>query len=320
MESGNIPGPHSRFVQRLRVLRFWLRLTGRRKFALPAALTCNMKGHNMQQAEHTNIIKMSSRIELLWKRREAAAKELERADALALGENLDDDADGDEIEAACDAAYNAVEDIGDQILATKITSRTDAAIKALVLKGHGCVEDLGYYRPEAILEFFDELQIVADDDDNDGGFGRRLALDREKQLAARTAYEEKIARATELRDAAIAAVQAKGDWKQGRVGDQRVRVMGADHGNLSIMYTTPFSKLPFGPPAIPDHWSDTEKHQAALLTQNSAYKFSMDLIDIWKREADGRTAKVFSMHWNGDGDPFVVSFRRGDWEHELIGA
>jgi hypothetical protein len=37
--------------------------------------------------------------------------------------------------------------------------------------------------------------------------------------------------------------------------------MGADHGNLSIMYTTPFSKLPFGPPAIPDHWSDIEKAQ-----------------------------------------------------------
>jgi hypothetical protein len=35
-----------------------------------------MKGHNMQQAEHTNIIKMPSRIELLWKRREAAAEEL----------------------------------------------------------------------------------------------------------------------------------------------------------------------------------------------------------------------------------------------------
>jgi hypothetical protein len=46
----------------------------------------------------------------------------------------------------------------------------------------------------------------------------------------------------------------------------------------------------------------------------------MPLIDIWKREADGRSAKVFSMHWNGDGDPFVVSFRRGDWERELIGA
>jgi hypothetical protein len=110
----------------------------------------------MKQAEHTNIIKMPSRIELLWKRHEAAAKEKARAYAWD-----DDDETALDHEAACDAAYNAVEDIGDEILATKAVSATDFAIKGQVLKRHGCVEDVGYYRPEAILEFFDEIQAFA---------------------------------------------------------------------------------------------------------------------------------------------------------------
>jgi hypothetical protein len=113
----------------------------------------------MQQAEHTNIIKMTSRIELLWKRREAADKE--RALIEARHEDDDETASFYQIEAACNAAYKAVEDIGDEILATKMTSETDIAIKARILKWHGCVEDLGYYRPEAIIEFFDQLQAFA---------------------------------------------------------------------------------------------------------------------------------------------------------------
>jgi hypothetical protein len=68
------------------------------------------------------------------------------------------DADDD---AACEAAYDAVENIGDEILAAKATSLTDFDIKGRVLKWYGCVEDVGYYRPEAILEFFDELQAFA---------------------------------------------------------------------------------------------------------------------------------------------------------------
>jgi hypothetical protein len=120
----------------------------------------------MQQAEHTNIIKMPSRIELLWKRHETTVSERARVYALAevaaaAGDSAAADAAFDQAEAACNAAYNAVEDIGDEILATKVTSKTDIAIKALILKWHGCVEDLGYYRPEAIIEFFDELQAFA---------------------------------------------------------------------------------------------------------------------------------------------------------------
>jgi hypothetical protein len=68
------------------------------------------------------------------------------------------DAAFDQAEAAGDAAYTAVEDIADEILAAKATSVTDLAIKARVLAWHGCVEDVGYYRPEEVLGFFAEVQ------------------------------------------------------------------------------------------------------------------------------------------------------------------
>ena len=78
-----------------------------------------------------------------------------------MQDDNDVDADDAAMEAASDAAYNAVEDIGDKILAAEALSVTDLAIKARILKWHGCIEDLGYYRPEAIIEFFDELQVFA---------------------------------------------------------------------------------------------------------------------------------------------------------------
>jgi hypothetical protein len=117
----------------------------------------------MQQAEHTNIIKLPSPIELLWKRREAAASEMARIDAwqLAGADGAAGDAACDRVEAVVDAAFNALEDIGDEILAAKETSIADFAIKGQILKWHGCVEDVGYYRPEAILQFFADLQTFA---------------------------------------------------------------------------------------------------------------------------------------------------------------
>lgn len=113
----------------------------------------------MKQAEHTNIIKMPSRIELLWKRREAAAKERDRI--YALQEIAATDAAFDRAEAAADAAFNAVEDIGDELIAAKETSIADFAIKGQVLAWYGCVEDVGYYRPKEILQFFADLQTFA---------------------------------------------------------------------------------------------------------------------------------------------------------------
>ena len=100
-----------------------------------------------------------SPIELLWRRHEAAVSEKVRA--YGLQDDNDVDADDAAMEAASDAAYNAVEDIDDEIIAAEMTSVTDVAIKARVLKRHGDVESVGYYRAEDILKFFDELQVFA---------------------------------------------------------------------------------------------------------------------------------------------------------------
>jgi hypothetical protein len=128
----------------------------------------------MQQANPDNIIfrplahisRSPSPIELLWKRHEAAASEKARIYALAqvtatAGCGAVTDAAFDIAETAADAAYSAVEDIVDEILAAETTSVTDLSIKARVLARHGCVEDVGFYRPEDILGFFADVQTFA---------------------------------------------------------------------------------------------------------------------------------------------------------------
>jgi hypothetical protein len=82
-------------------------------------------------------------------RHEAAAKEKSRIYAweLAGADGAHGDAAGARVEAVVDAVYNAVEDTVDEILDSKATSVADFAIKARVLARHGCVEDVGYYRP-----------------------------------------------------------------------------------------------------------------------------------------------------------------------------
>ncbi|MGZ5003859.1 MAG: hypothetical protein ACXWBM_11740 [Chthoniobacterales bacterium] len=96
----------------------------------------------MQQAK-SNISHFPSRIELLWKRHEAATNEKARIYALAEVAVAATDAAFDMAEAAADAAYSALEDIVDEILAAEATSVTDLAIEARVLAARG-VEDVGF--------------------------------------------------------------------------------------------------------------------------------------------------------------------------------
>jgi predicted Zn-dependent protease with MMP-like domain len=122
----------------------------------------------MPQAEPSNIIIFPSPIELLWKKHETAASEkvrvyelFEIATDLTAGGGAAADAAADRAEAAGDAAYDTLENIVDEIIAAKATSVTDLAIKARVLARHGCVEDVGFYRPEDILGFFADVQTFA---------------------------------------------------------------------------------------------------------------------------------------------------------------
>lgn len=117
----------------------------------------------MQQAEQTNIIvgpwahslTRPTPIELLWKQFQTTVAEKRCIYALA-----EQAADGDATEAACDAAYEALEAVADAILAAPLASKADAAIQAQVLLARG-VEDLLYYRPQDLTRFVQELASLA---------------------------------------------------------------------------------------------------------------------------------------------------------------
>jgi hypothetical protein len=121
-----------------------------------------------------------------------------------------------------------------------------------------------------------------------------------------TTKQEKLDRVTRLRDAAVRLVISDGEWKTASVKGNAVRIRGVDRGQLSILYTTPFQRLP-------RDFTDREKYIAASnnIRLPTAAAF---LLDVW---ADGR--KVLSLAWD-DGAPIdIVSYHRGDWESELLG-
>jgi hypothetical protein len=76
--------------------------------------------------------------------------------------------------------------------------------------------------------------------------------------------EERIARVTYLRDAAIAIIRREGTWQKTIVDEKPMFVMGAECSTLSILYTTPFQRLP--EKRIPKRFiTDTEKFAVAAL-------------------------------------------------------
>jgi len=121
----------------------------RRQRELTAALTCNTMDDIMQQAVPS--------LSRLFDDYQAAATEKRRVYALA---DEADDADLDTAEAACDAAYDAVEGIADMILATPTGSAAEIAIKAQLLLARGA-QDLLHYRPEDLTRFVQEVRSLA---------------------------------------------------------------------------------------------------------------------------------------------------------------
>ncbi|MDA9510928.1 hypothetical protein XI09_40995 [Bradyrhizobium sp. CCBAU 11386] len=121
----------------------------------------------MQQAEQTNIIlgpwahslRKLTPIEQLWKQYQVTASEKRRIYALA-----DQPVDGDleAAEAACDAAYEALEAIADAILTAPLASEADATIQAQVLLARGAdPADLLHYRPQDLTRFVREVGALA---------------------------------------------------------------------------------------------------------------------------------------------------------------
>jgi len=113
--------------------------------------------------------------------------------------------------------------------------------------------------------------------------------------------------ALQLRDAALAALKARGEMSA--VYGVPGRVLTADLGDLSILHSTPFQKLHLPTPDL--------AFKAALFEQETGKKATLNLpygLDIWSA---GR--KVFNLEWSDDDHEVkLVTFKRGAWEASLL--
>ena len=103
-----------------------------------------------------------------------------------------------------------------------------------------------------------------------------------------------------LRTAALHLVKAHGEWEQ--VGPARVKGASIEHSQ--ILLTTPFQQFP----------EASEEVKAFAERRRESDKLDAHYgVDIWMRHK-----KVMNIHWK-EGQPVeVLSFRRGDWESELL--
>lgn len=110
----------------------------------------------MQQAT-LSLAQQSSTIDTLFADHQIALAEKHRVYVLAEQAG---DADLNAAEAACDVAYDAVENIADAILTAPPASLADLAIKAQLLLARGA-EDLLHYRPKDLARFVQEVRSLA---------------------------------------------------------------------------------------------------------------------------------------------------------------
>jgi hypothetical protein len=104
-------------------------------------------------------------------------------------------------------------------------------------------------------------------------------------------------RAIQLRDLALQVIQTSGSWSS----SGEVKALKYRGDDLSILYRTPFQRLP----ETPDHI----KYMGAFLgvdTQNLPYG-----LDIWSLR------KVLNIEWDDKGRVILVSYKRGEWEKKL---
>jgi hypothetical protein len=126
--------------------------------------------------------------------------------------------------------------------------------------------------------------------------------------------EERIACVKSIRDAAVPMIQNKGAWEPVRVNGEQKRVLGYRVGSLSMLLTTPFQKFHMEPPSIPARIErDLSRYGAAVLLQ---WKRPLGYeLDIWD---NGK--KVLNLHFDGDGNVEIVSFKPGNWVEEILQA
>jgi hypothetical protein len=120
--------------------------------------------------------------------------------------------------------------------------------------------------------------------------------------ALREPKGKRLAQLMQLRETAIAIVQSKGQWESVVCGNRQVRVMCAKHGQLSILYKTPFQKMWDSPPVAP----------------KSTGGYLLEVLHDGAPTPINQRPVVLSMMWDDNKPVAVVRFRRGDWENEIL--
>ena len=119
--------------------------------------------------------------------------------------------------------------------------------------------------------------------------------------ALREPKGKRLAQLMRLRETAVAIVQSKGQWEPIVCGNKQVRVMCAQHGQLWIMYKTPFQNM----------W---DVPGAPKLTG-----YLLEVLHYGAPTPINQRPVVLSLMWDENKPVIVVRFRRGDWENEMIG-
>ena len=91
--------------------------------------------------------------------------------------------------------------------------------------------------------------------------------------------------------------------------------MGLRFGSLCMSLTTPFQKFHMEPPKIPDRFKGNLDRYAVAVRMSQSKRHLGFGLDVW-----GKVGKVLNVHWNEYGQIEIVSFKRGDWEDEILGA
>jgi hypothetical protein len=125
-------------------------------------------------------------------------------------------------------------------------------------------------------------------------------VDLMAEPSAFVSSEDTLARAVNLRDAAVRLLRHRGNWLEIENYPGKVRSYDDDH--LFILYRTPFTPPPISAEAEAAGIDAAAQRQAAR-------EYGLD---IWRE-----SRKVISLIWNEGKAPAVVLHKAGPWEDEL---
>src|ERR1700680_2995571 len=118
---------------------------------------------------------------------------------------------------------------------------------------------------------------------------------------SRLSSDEKIARVTSIKDAAVQMLRSKGSWRWVRVRGEQKQVLGYRVGSLSMLLTTPFQKFHMEPSRISPRIKGDAAKYGAVVPMSQMKRPLGYILDVW-----GDGGKVLNVHWDDDGNIEIV--------------